>query len=71
MAKNYSSRPAGMVAVRLDLDAARHDQLRMLAARDRVPMSRYVRSIVEAHLDSPEHVAGKQRSRPKKSLPDC
>lgn len=65
MAKSYTSRPEGTVSVRLDLDAAAHDLLRIRAAAARMPMSRYVRQVVQDHLAGDvakkQHGPGKSR----------
>jgi hypothetical protein len=41
------SRPVGVVSVRLDVSAAVHQQLRVLAAMAGLPMSQFVRKLVE------------------------
>jgi predicted DNA binding CopG/RHH family protein len=50
MAKSYKSRAPGLRSVRLDLNEADHAALRVLAAQAGLPMSQYVREIVQAHL---------------------
>lgn len=54
MAKNYTSRAPGKVSVRLDLDRALHDRLRIRAAEARLPMSQLARSYVEDALEKTE-----------------
>lgn len=50
MAKKYTARVPGTVAIRLDVPPETRDALRVLAATAGVPMSQYVRDIVVADV---------------------
>jgi predicted DNA-binding protein len=58
MAKDYTAREPGLVAVRLDLTPDHRDRLRVLAAENGRTMSKYVRLLVEREID--------QKKPPKK-----
>jgi hypothetical protein len=47
MAREWTSRPPGTKAVRVDVSEAVHAKLRVLAAEAGLPMSGYVRSLAE------------------------
>jgi hypothetical protein len=54
MAKSYTARPPGTKSVRLDLSEEMHRQLRVMAAQAGLPMSQYVRQLVEGVIRKTE-----------------
>ena len=51
MAKDYTARVPGTVAIRLDVPPKVRDRLRVLAAQAGLAMSQYVRQLVETALE--------------------